>query len=69
MSEIGWNLEEIKERIDDLYKKKNELILKIQSEPIRSKKLAKEILQIESIVKLNEEVRDFLLERDPQKFH
>lgn len=62
----GWSLPTIEARIDELYRSKNEMILRLNNDP---KVIGKKILHIESLIRLNEEVKDFLLQREPAKLH
>lgn len=66
MDNLGWNLEEIERRLDELHQKKTRLTMVIKNDPVR---IGREILQLESLIRLNQEVKDFLLEREPSKFH
>lgn len=62
----GWDLPTINARLDELHLRKNRLTLTLKNDPT---KIGREILQIESLIQVNQEVKDFLLEREPTKFH
>jgi hypothetical protein len=67
LSEIdGWSIESINTRLEELELRKNRLILKLRNDP---NKIGKEILQVESLIRLNQEIKNFLLNNDFNPFH
>lgn len=67
MSDLdGWSLQTIEARIDELYRCKNELIMQLKNDV---NVISKKILHVESLIRLNESVRDFILERKQREFH
>lgn len=62
----GWSIQAIDHRLEELTLRKNRLIMIIKNDP---KRLGKEILQVESLIRLNEEIKNFLLNNDESPFH
>jgi hypothetical protein len=62
----GWDLPQINARLEELELRKNRLILKLRNDP---NKISKEILQVESLINLNREIKSFLEQNNFNPFH
>ena len=62
----GWDLPQINARLEELELRKNRLILKLRNDP---NKISKEILQVESLINLNKEIKSFLEQNNFNPFH
>ncbi len=62
----GWNIESINYRLEELELRKNRLILVLKNNP---SKISKEILQVESLINLNKEIKSFLEQNNFNPFH
>jgi hypothetical protein len=67
LSEIdGWSIPSINQRLEELELRKNRLILVLKNNP---NKISKEILQVESLISLNKEIKAFLEQNNFNPFH
>ena len=62
----GWDLPSINARLEELELRKNRLIMVINNDP---NKIGKEILQVESLINLNREIKSFLEQNNFNPFH
>tara|TARA_R110000868_G_scaffold87034_6_gene243683 strand:- start:988 stop:1185 length:198 start_codon:yes stop_codon:yes gene_type:complete len=62
----GWDLVSIEHRLEELELRKNKLTLIWKNNP---NKISKEILQIESLINLNKEIKAFLEQNNFNPFH